>query len=97
MANVEGRATAITVLTPVKPSGRFLLPIVFWVGRHATWTLKKLQTLSFIHFARWIVIRALSGRRRRRAAALHLPVLREQLQRAWDQYIDAFSEVVPAA
>ena len=57
MANVEGRATAITVLTPVKPGGRFLLAIVFWVGRNATWTLKKLQQLSFIHFARWIVIR----------------------------------------
>ena len=56
MANVEGRATAITVLTPVKPTGRFVLPIVFWIGRHVTATLKKLQMLSFIHFARWIVI-----------------------------------------
>ena len=34
VANVEGRATAITVLTPVKPGGRILLrAVVFWIGR----------------------------------------------------------------
>ena len=92
MANVEGRATAITVLTPVKPGGRFLLAIVFWVGRNATWTLKKLQQLSFIHFARWIVIpRFPDGER------LHYTYLffESNFNGLWDQYIDAFSEVVP--
>lgn len=92
MANVEGRATAITVLTPVKPTGRLLLPIVFWVGRHATFTLKKLQQLSFIHFARWIVIpRFPDGEK------LHYPYLffESNFNGLWDQYIDAFSEVVP--
>ncbi|HEY7073976.1 MAG TPA: hypothetical protein VH418_01340 [Solirubrobacteraceae bacterium] len=96
MANVEGRATAITVLTPVKPTGRLLLPIVFWVGRHATFTLKKLQMLSFIHFARWIVIKRFpdGGRGER----LHYPYLffESNFNGLWDQYIDAFSEVVPA-
>ena len=93
MANVEGRATAITVLTPVKPIGRFLLPIVFWVGRNVTWTLKKLQMLSFIHFARWLVIpRFPDGEK------LHYRYLffESNFNGLWDQYIDAFSEVVPA-
>jgi hypothetical protein len=92
VANVEGRATAITVLTPVKPGGRFLLAIVFFIGRHATWTLKKLQQLSFIHFARWIVIpRFPDGER------LHYTYLffESNFNGLWDQYIDAFSEVVP--
>ena len=96
MTNVEGRATAITVLTPVKPAGRILLPLVFWVGRHATWTLKKLQMLSFIHFARWIYIpRFPDGARGER---LHYPYLffESNFNGLWDQYIDAFSEVVPA-
>jgi hypothetical protein len=58
MANVEGKATAITVLTPVKRhGGRFWLALVFWAGRTITATLKKLQQLSFIHYARWAVIR----------------------------------------
>ena len=57
MANVEGKATAITVVTPVRHGGRFLLAMVFFVGRHVTSTLEKLQQLSFIHYARWAVIR----------------------------------------
>jgi hypothetical protein len=96
VTNVEGRATAITVLTPVKWTGRILLPIVFWVGRNATWTLKKLQMLSFIHFARWIYIpRFPDGGRGER---LHYPYLffESNFNGLWDQYIDAFSEVVPA-
>jgi hypothetical protein len=92
VTNVEGRATAITVLTPVKPLGRLLLPIVFWVGRHVTRTLVKLQQLSFIHFARWIVIpRFPDGEK------LHHRYLffESNFNGLWDQYIDAFSEVVP--
>jgi hypothetical protein len=92
VANVEGRATAITVLTPVKPAGRLVLPLVFWFGRHATFTLKKLQQLSFIHFARWIVIPRLPD-----GEKLHYPYLffESNFNGLWDQYIDAFSEVVP--
>jgi hypothetical protein len=92
VANVEGRATAITVLTPVKPTGRLLLPIVFWFGRHATFTLKKLHELSFIHFARWIVIPRLPD-----GEKLKYPYLffESNFNGLWDQYIDAFSEVVP--
>jgi hypothetical protein len=93
VTNVEGRSTAITVLTPVKPAGRLVLPIVFWIGRHASWTLKKLHMLSFIHFARWVVIgRFPDGQR------LHHRYLffESNFNGLWDQYIDAFSEVVPA-
>jgi hypothetical protein len=93
VANVEGRATAITVLTPVKPVGRLLLPIVFWVGRHATWTLKKLHMLSFIHFARWIVVPRFPDGERLRYRYLFFE---SNFNGLWDQYIDAFSEVVPA-
>ena len=92
MANVEGRATAITVLTPVKPIGRLLLPIVFWIGRNVTWTLKKLQMLSFIHFARWIVIPRLPDGERLHYRYLYFE---SNFNGLWDQYIDAFSEVVP--
>lgn len=92
MANVEGRATAITVLTPVKPIGRLLLPLVFWFGRHATWTLKKLHMLSFIHFARWIIVARLPGSERLHYRYLYFE---SNFNGLWDQYIDAFSEVVP--
>jgi hypothetical protein len=93
MANVEGRATAITVLTPYKPTGRLLLPLVFWVGRNVTATLKKLQMLSFIHYARWVVIKRFPDGERLRYPYL---LFESNFNGSWDQYIDAFSEVVPA-
>jgi hypothetical protein len=95
MANVEGRATAITVLTPYKPAGRFLLPIVFWIGRNVTATLKKLQMLSFIHYARWVVVKEFPDGAR--GEKLNYPYLmfESNFNGSWDQYIDAFSEVVP--
>jgi hypothetical protein len=95
VANVEGKATAITVMTPVRPWGPLVLKLVFWAGRHLTFTLTKLQQLSFIHYARWAVIPRFpddgDGER------LHHGYLffESNFNGTWDQYIDAFSEVVP--
>ena len=95
MANVEGKATAITVLTPLRPHGRIVLAVVFWAGRHVTATLEKLQTLSFIHYARWAIIPSFpdgeGGERLRHPYLL----FESNFNGTWDQYIDAFSEVVP--
>jgi hypothetical protein len=96
MANTEGKATAITVLTPVKPWGPPLLEAVFWAGRHLTFTLEKLQQLSFIHYARWALIRSfpdVDGGERLGHAYL---LFESNFNGTWDQYIDAFSEVVAA-
>ena len=96
MANVEGKATAITVLTPVKRHGPLLLAVVFWIGRNVTATLKKLQTLSFIHYARWAMIpRFPDGERGERLHHTYL-FFESNFNGTWDAYIDAFSEVVPA-
>jgi hypothetical protein len=93
MANVEGRATAITVITPYKPAGRLLLPIVFWIGRNVTATLEKLETLSFIHYARWVIVKEFPIGEKLRYPYL---MFESNFNGSWDQYIDAFSEVVPA-
>jgi hypothetical protein len=93
VANVEGKATAITVLTPLKPWARPSLRLVFWAGRHLTFTLKKLQQLSFIHFAHWAVIGPFPGGERCKYSYL---LFESNFNGTWDQYIDAFSEVVPA-
>ena len=95
MANVEGKATAITVITPVKPWARPLLALVFWAGRHLTFTLAKLEQLSFIHYARWAVIPRFpdgDGGERLHHSYLYFE---SNFNGTWDQYIDAFSEVVP--
>jgi hypothetical protein len=95
VANIDGKATAITVLTPLKPTGRLRLALVFLVGRHVTATLRKLQMLSFIHYARWAIVERFpdggDGEK------LHHSYLffESNFNGTWDQYIDAFSEVVP--
>jgi hypothetical protein len=96
MANIEGKATAITVLTPLKRWGPLWLWLVFWAGRNITATLKKLQMLSFIHYARWTVIKRFpreGGGERLNHSYLFFE---SNFNGTWDQYIDAFSEVVAA-
>ena len=95
MANVEGKATAITVLSPVKWWGRPVLWLVFGAGRHLTFTLKKLQQLSFIHFAHWAVIPRFPGSGRGERSKYAYLLFESNFNGTWDQYIDAFSEVVP--
>jgi hypothetical protein len=96
VANVEGKATAITVLTPVKRQGPFLLSIVFWAARNLTFTLKALEELSFIHYARWAVIERFPDEGE--GERLHHSYLffESNFNGTWDEYIDAFSEVVAA-
>lgn len=95
MANVEGKATAITVITPLKRCGPLVLWFVFWAGRHITATLRKLEELSFIHYARWAVIgRFPDGHGGERLNHSYL-FFESNFNGTWDQYIDAFSEVVP--
>jgi hypothetical protein len=94
VANVEGKATAITVLTPVRRGGPLLLWLVFWAGRNITETLKKLQQLSFIHYARWAVIERFPDEGEGERLQYSYLLFESNFNGTWDQYIDAFSEVV---
>ncbi|MDQ6606506.1 MAG: hypothetical protein M3Z06_08175 [Actinomycetota bacterium] len=95
MANVEGKATAITVLTPVKREGPLVLWAVFWAGRHIKETLRKLEQLSFIHYARWAVIDQFPDSGDGERLEHEYLLFESNFNGTWDQYIDAFSEVVP--
>jgi hypothetical protein len=91
VANVEGKATAITVVTPVKWSGPVVLWLVFWAGRNIRSTLKKLEQFSFIHYARWAVIhRFPDGGAGERLNHSYL-FFESNFNETWDQYIEAFS------
>ena len=95
MANVEGKATAITVLTPIKREGPLVLWAVFWAGRRIKETLIKLQQLSFIHYARWVVIDRFPDEGHGEKLGHEYLLFESNFNGTWDQYIDAFSEVVP--
>lgn len=95
MANVEGKATAITVINPVKWWGSPWLWLAFLVGRLIPSTLDQLERLSFIHYARWALIKRFPGKNGGQRLRHPYLLFESNFNGTWDQYIDAFSEVVP--
>lgn len=102
MANISGKATAITVVTPMKPWKSYVLRFLF---RLITWGFfaeiqKRLIKLSFIHFAHWTIIRQsqfpqLSDSQPPDHPKYDYLFFVSNFNGSWDQYIDAFSEVIP--
>lgn len=98
MANVAGRATALTVLSPVKRGWPVWLRLRFRiVGRIPAMTTG-LRKLSFIHFAHWTIV----GRFPYHGPPQHEDKLHykyllfeSNFNGMWDEYIDAFSAVLP--
>jgi hypothetical protein len=91
------RATPLTVLTPIPWWWAFWLRLTWPVARRSAWVTAPLRKLSFIHFARWALIRRWPsdrGTRRDRAAPRSLLFL-TSFDGSSIQYIDAFVRVVP--
>ena len=95
--NIHGQAIALSAFTAVKWWGRLWLPIVFFYGRHFPKSRATLQRLSFIHFARWTLIRAIpfNGPPQPKPK-LHYPhfFFESNFNGGWEEYIDAFSYVL---
>jgi hypothetical protein len=99
MSNINGKVYAMNAITPMKPWKTWVLRAIFWL----LWNVKSLQQdlidLSFIEFARWVVVP-------RRGFPFAGDVrLKEEMQYdyllffsnfngTWNQYIDAFSAVL---
>ncbi|MDQ3647572.1 MAG: hypothetical protein M3433_03120 [Actinomycetota bacterium] len=95
--NVLGRASALTVMSAVKPLWVPLLKLLFFVGTHVPALLRTLRKLSFIHFARWTLVDEIpTGGSGERERLRHTYLFFESnYNGTWSQYIDAFSYVVP--
>lgn len=96
--NQLGRASALTVMSAVKPRWLPLLRLLFFVGTHVPPLLTTLRKLSFIHFARWSIVTEIptGGPPERRERLRHTYLFFESnYNGTWHQYIDAFSYVVP--
>jgi hypothetical protein len=91
--NELGRASALTVVSTTKRRGLLPLRLLFFVGRLVPALLNTLRQLSFIHFARWTLIKKLPDREQ---PLKHTQLFFESnFNGTWNQYIDAFSYVVP--
>lgn len=92
--NVEGQTTAITVFSTVRWWGRAWLPALFGAVNRFPEMTRTLRDLSFIHFARWAVIRELpyNGPPQRKGKLRHPHLFFESnFNGSWGEYIDAFS------
>ena len=88
--NVAGRAIAITVFSTCRWWARPYLTALFWYSRLRPSSRAKLARLSFIHFARWTLIKRVPGRRLRYD---HL-FFESNFNGGWEEYIDAFSHIL---
>ena len=99
MTNINGKTYAMNAVTPMKPWKTPILRILFFVLRKLTFLQKGLKGLSFIHFARWVVVprakfpQLESGQHREHLRYDYL-LFFSNFNGTWDQYIDAFSAVL---
>jgi hypothetical protein len=99
MSNINGKVYAMNVVTPMKLWKTWLLRTLFF----ALWNIKPLQkdliNLSFIEFARWVIIPRNSfpflahGQERENLQYDYL-LFFSNFNGTWNQYIDAFSSVL---
>jgi hypothetical protein len=101
--NVNDQASALTAIGPLRQRSwrylrlriGFLLRRYFWLFRNAK--IRPLKQLGFIHFARWVLIQELPD------GNGHVPLkpvymfFESNFNGGFDEYIDAFSYVIPGA
>ncbi|HEY1984509.1 MAG TPA: hypothetical protein VGG85_03825 [Terracidiphilus sp.] len=99
MSNINGKVYAMNAITPMKPWKSAVLKTFFFFLRHIKPLQNDLINLSFIEFARWVIVP------RARFPYLGKGQFKEDLKYdymlffsnfngTWNQYIDAFSDVL---
>lgn len=95
--NHDGQAIAITVFSTIKWWGKVFLPVLFLVTRRFPKLTGTLSKLSFIHFARWTIVRkpAYNGPPQRKGGLRYGHMYFESnFNGGWEEYIDAFSHIL---
>jgi hypothetical protein len=94
--NVDGEAIALTVFSTVRWWGPLWLPLFFLFIRRGPNSLKDLKKLSFIHAARWSLVRHLPSNGAQPETKLRYTHLyfESNFNGGWEEYIDAFSHVL---
>lgn len=97
MSNLAGKAYALSVLSPLKPWTTWLNQVILIRGRLKASGDSDLKKLTFIHYARWQVVcrHDWLGEPPGQVKYNYL-LFFSNFNGTWDQYIDAFSDVVPS-
>jgi len=96
MQKFIGKSVPMTVITPVPRWRRFVAKIILFVFKHLP--LGIVAQLSFIHFARWIIIPTgalprLVPDQPAESLPYDLYLFSTNFNGSWDQYIDAFGRI----
>ena len=103
MSNINGKVYAMNVITPMKPWKTWLLRLIFFLLGAIKSKQQDLINLSFIEFARWVIVPRRSfprpwadSKARMDAEELRYDYLLffSNFNGTWNQYIDAFSAVL---
>jgi hypothetical protein len=101
MSNIAGKAYAMNVITPLRWYTAWITKLTFWIAAKRPSTTLGLQTLSLIHYARWVVIRSdqfprVSEKQPREELKYNYMMFFSNFNGSWDQYVDSFSSAIPA-
>jgi len=99
MSNLRGKAYAMNTISPMKPWKTWLLRGLFLLIRLFPQLNRGLPALSFIHFARWVIVPRsafpwLSEHQPKERLQYDYLLFFSNFNGTWNQYIDAFSAVL---
>lgn len=95
MSNVAGKAYVMNALSPMRPWLTWIQRLNYMTGRAYPARLAPLLGLSFIHFARWVIIKRDQwpdlGQGKQKLQNDYL-LFSSNFNGTWDQYLDGFSD-----
>jgi len=99
MTNINGKAYAMNAVTPMKAWKTPILRVLFFLLGALKSKQKDLIDLSFIHFARWVIVKRnqfprLSPEQPKEQLDYDYLLFFSNFNGTWNQYIDAFSAVL---
>jgi hypothetical protein len=99
MSNINGKVYAMNAITPMKPWKTWILRVFFFLLGHIKPMQKDLVDLSFIEFARWVVLPRngfpfLGTGQSQEDLKYDYLLFFSNFNGTWNQYIDAFSAVL---
>lgn len=103
MSNIAGKSYAMNVITPIKKWRSYINQFIFWAVTTpwASGKLIGLQTLSLIHYARWVIIRPnkwprLSPEQPKEDVKYAYMLFFSNFNGSWNQYVDSFHSSIPS-
>ncbi|MEY4580832.1 MAG: hypothetical protein RL701_5535 [Pseudomonadota bacterium] len=103
MSNIAGKAYAMNLITPIRGPLVALNKLIFKaVGTPLLkFSLRGLQTLSMIHYARWVILRdkdfpRLSPTQPKEDLRYGYMMFCSNFNGSWEQYVDSFAAAIPS-